>query len=200
MSWNPATPLTSPRIRGESIEEDFMNLWHEFLGGYFDGTEHTINDRAVLCPRAEINIQQGREPSQPLKGNLIVGTWIESETPKVYGVTGGRCYELKFEMDFWLRSSGSNKGDGGPQVTIRRLDSILYSLLSNRKLTLPLARKGIRALRASSPSLVTSMVEPMRNVAVRGVIYYTVSDNDTTMLTEDNQQITFDDNQPWEIA
>jgi hypothetical protein len=199
MKWNPGTPLTSPAIRAESLEEDFMNLWHEFLEGYFDGQGHDVNGASSDFPLIEIIIQQGKKPTQPLNGNLIAGTWTVGQKPLGYGWTREtKVFEVPFNITFWMRSSGSNTGTGGPHVMVRRLDSLLFGLLNNRKNTLPLARKGIRALRCQSPVLVTTSPEPMRSVVVTGTILYSVTDGGNEITTQDGELILFNDS-PWEI-
>ncbi len=202
MKWNTVSDLTSPAIRAEFIEEDFMSLWHEFLEGYFDGGDHDLNGVSVKFPLIEIAIQHGRRPTQPLEGNVIAGTWTQGVKPLSYGLTRDtKLFEIPFTLTFWMRSSGSNTGDGGPHVRIRRLDSILFGLLNNRKNTLPLARKGIRALRCQTPALVTTSPEPMRSVVVSGSILYSITEEAIpTMSTQEGDQIQFSDDSPWEIA
>ncbi len=201
MKWNTISDLTTPAIRAQFIEDDFMSLWHEFLEGYFDGGYHEVNGVSVLFPQIEIVIQQGRRPTQPLNGNVIAGTWTVGQKPRGYGLTRDtKLFQLPFEISFWMRSSGSNTGDGGPQVAIRRLDSIVFGLLNNRKCTLALARKGIRDLRCNSPALVTTSPEPMRFVVVTGMILYSIKEESiVAVVTEDGEPILFDDS-PWEVA
>ena len=203
--WDPTTPLTGT-LSAANLEEDFLELWKEYLGGYFDGREHDLNDEAVQFPRVdEFVFQQFPLPSQPLNGSSLIIAWTVSNRGRAYRTSGNeKFFQLPFTLNIYARASGSNSGTGGPAKIIKGLASLIYSLLANRYHTYYLAQKGIHRIRPQSPALVTAFPEPMRSVTVQGEIYYTCAidrpDTDTLMAASTADTFAFSTGEEWKVS
>jgi len=162
--------LTRPPITADRLEETTLNLWHEFLSGFFDGSVKNVRGNSILFPSAQLLFQQAPQPQQNLSIQVV---WNRDGRPtRADDEQTERKTYIRSSFQFYLRAKGSNDGSGGPEITIRSLIDKLFLLLSDKELTLPLARKGITHIRPNSPLLLASTDYVMRSVLVRTVLRF----------------------------
>jgi hypothetical protein len=157
------TSLTKPEVSELAVVTTALDLWCEFLGGYFDGAAHAVgaND-PVDFPKAELLFQQApvTQPSE-LPANASLDTlsvalvwneptkkWIAWET-----VAGQRqqVAQTLVTVNFWVRAAGSQARARGKLAADR-----LHGLLNNSGETRALGQKGILRVRAGEPRAVAS--------------------------------------------
>lgn len=174
MAWTPHTAMTRMAVRGDSLEEDTMALWDEFLGGWYNGAPIVIVRDAKNVAKADRNFQQD-VIKQPLEGVAIAIVWTRGSQPKrrSYGNTK-RAFQ-KATLTFFVKSKGDNKGEG-PKTLVRKTADQLVGILNHKGNTLPLARKGIRHVRAENPKLEPSSDYHVRSVTVTAELQYTLDD------------------------
>lgn len=171
MPWNPDTPLSKPNVSATALEQSSLDLWLEFLGGYFDGNVHSLNGENIQFPSAHFTTQQGSLP-QPLEGQAISITWLKPGKANRRNIGNKKVAFLRTNWTFWIRAAGKNVGQGGPQVQAKRVSDLLYALLVNKAATLPLARKGIHHIDATNSVLVASAEYGMRSMIVSANLKY----------------------------
>ncbi|HXJ61149.1 MAG TPA: hypothetical protein VNU68_31270 [Verrucomicrobiae bacterium] len=162
--------LTKPAITIVSVEQSALNLWHEFLAGYFDGAAHLIRGNSVVFPDAQLLFQQAKQPTKPLSIHLVGVT-----QPRVIRrmlPNGRRTGQVDMIWNFWLRASGVNTGTGGPDVQIKKLEDALFMLLSDKLLTAPLARRGIHHVAPRLGAVSASAEYAMRTLTVSAVLRF----------------------------
>jgi len=172
--WDPETELLNPKISATALEQSSLNLWLEYLGGYFTGTNHLLDGQNVLFPFVkEYSTQQGAL-SQPLDGSAISITWLKASKPRRYRAGNTRRAFLKTSWTIYLRAGGKNSGDGGPTVTIKKIGDCLHALLLNKVATAPLARKGIHHIDIGNPTVVQGTDIAMRKIVISAELHYPV--------------------------
>lgn len=201
MSWDTTSPLSSPAVRFASVETDMLALWQEFLSGFFDGNEHDVNGASIVFSNVEFSFQQGRI-TQPTGKAISVG-WTRPKEVKSHMVTGTtRRFWMPVELTFYVRVAGSNSGDGGPHVMVKKVDDLLYAILSSRDIIRFLAQKGIHQVRPQTPVMVANPDYPVRQIQVSSMVQYIETGfagfddsiyPDGTLITHSNAALVTDD-------
>ena len=149
--------LTKPDVNELALEQSVLDLFGEFLTGYFDGQPHTVGlTTNVAFPVATLKFQQSALP-QPLKGAAISLVWnspgiVRRSWENLANVRQEVC-TTQARWSFWVRAELPDIGDAkalGMDVAQK-----LFGLLTNSAATRPLAQRGIHRLRPSTPAFVT---------------------------------------------
>lgn len=156
-------PLTKPAISALALEKSLLDLWEEFLSGYFDGANHGVGPlEAAVFPEAQLRFQQSAV-DQPLDGVAITLVWVtptrnrtEWEDVTNADGSGGRQAQAFDDvmLNFWIRAAGDQAAPTNARHECMKAASLLKGLIANRAATLPLAQKGIHHLRPMDPQLV----------------------------------------------
>ena len=157
-TWEPEsqTPLTSPPITAGQFEETAMNLWGEFLNGYFNEQLHFINNLAspILFPAARLVFQQNEAP-QPVEGTFIHIILADPGKIEERVVDGQYQAWQRIMLEFYVRANTKeNLADGSDRdILCSRVADRLYGLLQDRGASIPLQEKGFRYIRPTPPGI-----------------------------------------------
>lgn len=157
------TTLTKPAVSELAVCGSTLDLFCEFLTGYFDGAAHAVGANVpVIFPKAELLFQQApiTQPSDKAPGavrdtlaitlvwNDPVKKWRAWET-----VDNERqeIMQAAASFNFWIRATGTNAKAQGKLAADR-----LAALLDNSGATRALGQQGILRVRAGEPRAVAS--------------------------------------------
>ena len=181
--WDTASELTASALDSMSVEQGAMALWHEFLGGYFSGSIHTVEGVEIDFPLAAIKCQETQFASAGAADlHLAIHVlWLKSgavrrflEPDDYFGMRG--AYQ-DATWTFHFRAKGQNQGDGGPRYLVRRLADLAFGLLQKQAVVVYLGRKGIRRIRPQSPVLVSDDRMHLRSMIVKARLVYDAEAN-----------------------
>ena len=172
MAWNVTTPLTNAAITSAKLEQATLDLWAEYLGGYFSGTSHGLDGATTTFPLVGLSFQADKLPAQPTNGTVISVVWDRPAVVKPRLQQGKRVSYIKARFTFYIRSAGQNTGDGGPKVAVKKACDLLFALLSSKAETLPLAMKGIHHVRPQQASVQTMNELIERRMSVNAVLVF----------------------------
>jgi hypothetical protein len=174
MPWDTTTDLTSPAVSGVGLEQKTLDLLYEFLEGYFSGTSHAVDGVSTDFPAVALDFQGAKPFPTPLGGAAITLTWLRSGKAKRRKEPGKRQAYLRTAFQIWVRAAGENVGDGGPAVLAKRVCDLLYALLNKKRLTVPLARKGIHHVEATNGTLVSVDAYHMRAMTITAELQFPI--------------------------
>jgi len=163
MSWNPEslTDLTAEELQTSSFEDSALDLWQEFLAGWFSGTTHTLRGESKAFPSASLTFQD-MPISQPMSGLHIQIAHV-GFTQRAFRQDWSDGYWRNVTqglINFYIRVLGKTpRSDGQNDIALARTTGdLLYSLLSGIVEVRPLNRKGIYAIRPAVPKIITDGV------------------------------------------
>lgn len=179
MPWTPGTELTKPAVNAAQVEESTLDLFSEFLKGYFTGGTFTINEKAVKFFNAIVAFQQAHLP-QPLDdvtngtpdGVAIQLVLIKESRVRITRIAAEFRAFQNFRITLFLRAQGPNKNLGGPEIRVRELGGMVTNLFNNKVATQFLNRKGIRQIRCHAPMLLQNDKYSMREMQLVGQLQY----------------------------
>jgi hypothetical protein len=157
------TSLTKPEVSELAVVGGTLDLFCEFLTGYFDGEEHAVGaNEPVVFPEAELLFQQSpvTQPSDKAAGAgldtlAITMVWNDPTRKwRAFENVGGARQEIvqaQASFNFWVRATGQNARAQGKLAADR-----LNALLNNSGETRALGQKGILRVRAGEPRNVAS--------------------------------------------
>lgn len=167
--------MQKPAVNAQAIEASVMNLWHEFLSGFFNGQPHVIGAaaEAVVFPVADLLFQQSAPP-QPMSNPAITLVWCDGapRRRRCWEMTGGRRQEMFYQgvyWNFWIRASGTNS-----RRACRQVSDLLYALLCNSAATHPLAQRGIQRILPQTPRVVQETDYALRLITAGATLRYPV--------------------------
>jgi hypothetical protein len=151
--------LNSAAVSELKIESSVLELFNEFLKGFFDGGSHAVGGNAsVLFPQAELRFQQASH-TEPLNGVGISMAWVTGSLPKYHWETvNGTRQQMALMRPRWMffiRAQLAESGSGNAKAAAQNAAQLLFALLENSAATKPLAQRGIHRLRPSSPQLIS---------------------------------------------
>ena len=183
MSWNPESgdPLTSSVISMTGVEATSMELWAEFLSGYFDGNLHMLRGAYIQFPTAvKIHFQEDNiTVKQDSMDGLYIGITQERPAKAQKRLFPGDIWRMteRVRLNFWFRARVKTpQGGQNGHSLVRWGSDTLYAILSSNLLSAPLSRKGMTSFCSNPPTLISGGVISMRQISLSVTYTYDVEE------------------------
>lgn len=151
-----------------------MTLWSEFLSGYFNGQNHSIqNGVSVMFRNVPLTFQQNAVPQpvqQPGFDGAEIGVVMADPGQLVQLQIGGQYSGYQVVMlEFFIRAfvKKVNSDGSNSDYLCRNVSDCLYGLLADRGASVPLQLKGMQRIRPFSPAIVACNYYSLRRIRCR---------------------------------